>query len=86
MCPASCNKFWVQVVMAPMIFIVTPSTHIFIDSFVLITAHKALENVWLVLHVPSFESAMKLEAYIQTVLVFGCEVWSHVFGVTDMLF
>jgi len=51
--------------------------------FLVIIIDEALENLWLVFHIPCFEIAVKLEAFIQTVLVLGSEVCNLVFGITD---
>jgi hypothetical protein len=51
--------------------------------YFLVITDEALENLWLVFHIPCFEIAVKLETFIQTVLVLGSEVWNLVFGITD---
>jgi len=51
--------------------------------YFLVITDEALENLWLVFHIPCFEIAVKLEAFIQTVLVLGSEVCNLVFDMTD---
>jgi hypothetical protein len=57
--------------------------HISLLWYFLVISDEALENLWLVFHIPCFEIAVKLEAFIQTVLVLVSEVCNLVFGITD---
>jgi hypothetical protein len=66
--------------MAPTNFTLTPGTHTW---YFLVITYEALKNLWLVFQTPCFETAVKLEAVIQMVLVLGSLMCTVVFGVTD---